>query len=153
MSNILLNIIIITVIFVPMAYFMFSGNKDKARANNLKEKLQPLGFSPYTLGFFQSGSIALDKEGTELCFCEEGSDNIIKTHISQLSSAEVSKHYKTESVHDHDINILKSVTLLLKKKDKTEVKLPVFNIANHPNVGTDLMEAVTWSERINKLIK
>jgi len=135
-----------------MAYFMFSGNKEKSAVKHLKDKLKGFEIIPDIVGCFQGAGIALDKPKSTLYYYQYDGDIFTKTIISEIVKAEVSKLYQTESVHDQDINILKSVSILLKMKDKSEVKLPVFNILNHPNVGTDLMEAVRWSEVINKLV-
>ena len=135
-----------------MAYFMFSGNKEKSAIKQLKDKLKGFDITPDIVGCFQGAGIALDKPNSTLYYYQYDGDILTKTNISEIVKAEVSKLYQTESVHDQDINILKSVSILLKMKDKSEVKLPVFNILKHPSVGTDLMEAVRWSEVINKLV-
>lgn len=152
MSNILLNIIIVTVIFIPMAYFMFSGNKEKSAVKHLKDKLKAFDIMPDIVNCFQGAGIALDKSKSTLYFYQYEGEILTKTAISEINKADVSKLYQTESVHDHDISVLKSVSILLKMKDKSEVSLPVFSILKHPNVGADLMEAVRWSEMINKLV-
>lgn len=153
MSNIILNIIIVLAIFVPMAYFMFAGNSDKAAAKILKTKMNEMGLSPDVTGLFQSAGIALDKTKGQICFIQNEENLITNINVNDIATSEVIKLYQTESVHDQDISVLKSVSLVCKQKDKTEIKLPIYNVVKHPNVGSDLMEAVRWSEIINKLIR
>jgi hypothetical protein len=152
MSNIIINIVIILAVFIPMAYFMFAGNADRANAKILKSTLKEMGLSPDVTGYFQSGGIALDKNKAQICFLQYEENKVTNIHVKDVAATEVVKHYQTESVHDQDISVLKTVTLLLKQKDKTEIKLPIYNVDKHANVGSDLMEAVRWSELVNKLI-
>jgi hypothetical protein len=152
MSNIILNIVIILAVFVPMAYFMFAGNADRANAKLLKAKLNEMGLSPDVTGYFQSAGIALDKSKSQICFFQYEENKVTNIQVKDVASAEVIKLYQTESVHDQDTSILKSVTLLLKQKDKTDIKMPIYQVDKLASVGSDLMEAVRWSELINKLI-
>lgn len=152
MSNIILNVVIILAVFIPMAYFMFAGNADRGNAKILKSKLTEMGLSADVTGFFQNGGIALDKNKSQICFLQYDENKVTNIHVKDIATAEVVKLYQTESVHDQDTSVLKSVTLQIKQKDKTDIKLPIYHVDKFANVGSDLMEAVRWSELINKLI-
>ena len=152
MSNIILNVIIIAVIFLPMAYFMLSGNKEKSSTKFLQDKLKLFHVIPDTIGCFQSGGIALDKGKSELYFYQYEGEVFTKIACSEIDKADVEKLYQNEIAHGHDINMLKSVSIIIKLKDKSEVKLPVYNASKYRNVGLDLLESVRWSQLINKVV-
>ncbi len=153
MSTILLNTILILIIIVPMVYFVYGGNINKKSINAFRKKAGEINVNPDKIGLWQSGAIGIDKNKRKLVYTSTLiDDNVHEINLENITHCEVKKYYETENVHNQDINMLKSVSLHFKTKQKSEIIIPVYDAKIQTQPGNDLLEAIEWANIISNFI-
>lgn len=154
MSSTIINIVLVLIIILPMAYFMMGSKSNKKENEEFTNKAKQAGLNPEKTGVFRNAKIAIDKTQSKLCYISKLKDNELHVvDLKDIKQCEVNKIYHTESVHNQATNILKNVSIYLKSSNKTEEVIPIYDGSVDVQIGDDLLEAMDWSKIINHQIK
>lgn len=151
MSNIILNIIFVSLIGIPMVLFMIRGNKKKSILK-LKSVVQQDGLEVGEFVMLTNNVIAMDKQYQYLYYWDIKNDLTDRVELSTIDSAEVIKDMGHGKAHDTNVTILNRVDIKLLMKDKKQVIWAVFNIEDHSTVGSDLIDSGEFIKKVNKHI-
>ena len=153
MASIIINIILVLIIIIPMAYFMFGKKGNKDVINDFKSKAKNSGVNPDKIGTWQNGIYGIDNNLGKFCYVARiQDDDLHVVDLKDIKHGEVSKVYQTESVHSQDISMLKSVSIVLKTVHKSEITIPVYNASKNLQIGDDLLDAIDLVKMINAKI-
>jgi len=154
MASIIINIILVLIIIIPMAYFMVGKKANKNILADFKQKAKVVGVNPEKTGTWQNGIFGIDNTQGKLCYVAglQG-DDLHVVDLKAIKHCEVSKVYQTESVHSQDISMIKSVSIVLKTENKTEINIFRSNASKNLQIGDDLLEAIDLVKMINAQIQ
>jgi hypothetical protein len=150
MQSILINIILVAVILIPMAYFMFSNKKNKALIDAFKKKAAEQNIAPGDICALANVVIGADAGAGILCWQSTKGDDLYSIAFSEISDVTVSKSYQNHTIHGAETGTLISVAVSIYKKDKKEVVIPVFNKADGHQIGNDLLDVTEYVSRVKK---
>ena len=150
MQSIILNILLVAVIIIPMAYFMFGNKKNSDVISAFKKKAGDQSLSPNEICSLSHVTIGSDSKSKTLCWMNTKSGDFHSIPFSELSDVTVSKSYQNHMIHGTETGTLSGVALSLHKKDKKDVAITVFNEADGHPVGNDLLDVTEFVNKIKK---
>jgi hypothetical protein len=150
MQSILLNILLIALILIPMAYFMFGNKKNTAQLVSFKKKANEQNISPADICALRNVLIATDARAGILCWQNAKGGDFYSIALAELSDVSVSKSYQNHTIHGAETGTLASVAISLHKKDKKDVVIPVFNEAEGHPIGNDLLDVTEFVNKVKK---
>lgn len=151
MSNIILNIIFVSLIGIPMVLFIVKGGKKKSILK-LKSVLQQDGLEVGDFVMLTNNVIAMDKQSQYLYYWDIKNDATDRVELSAMDNAEVIKDLGHGKAHDTNVTILKQVDIKLLMKDKKQIIWPVYNSENHSSVGSDLIDSGEFIKKVKQHI-
>lgn len=151
MSNIVLNIIFVSLIGIPMVLFFIKGGK-KESILKLKSVFNQDGLEVGEFVKLTNNVIAMDKQHQYLYYWDIRKDVTDRVEISALESAQVVRGFDHGKAHDTNVTILKRVDIKLLMKDKKQIMWAVFNSEDHSSVGSDLIDSDEFIKKVNQHI-
>lgn len=153
MSSLILNIVLVLLIFVPMAYFMFSKPKSETEAiKNINNVAAKSGIKSDKTLKLKNAVIALDKSKMAIFYQSDLFNKSEVISLDHVKSTEISKSYVTEKAHGKEISILQKVDFRLKKNDNQDIVLPIFDMAKYDQIGSDLLDSIDFSKQVNAIL-
>jgi len=153
MASIILNIVLVLIIIIPMAYFMVGRKGNKNVINEFKLTARESGVNPDKTMTWQNGIFGIDNAQSKLCYIARLHNNDLHVvDLKEVKHCEVNKVYQTESVHSQDISMLKSVSINMKTIHKSEIIIPIYNASKNLQIGDDLLDANDMVKMINAKI-
>ena len=130
MSSIILNIVLVLLIFVPMAYFMFSKSKNTDALKKINDLATQSGIKADKITKLTNAVLALDKSKMAIFYQSDLFNKMEVISLNNIKSTELSKNYLTETVHNKEISILQKADFRLKKNDNQDIILPIYDLKN-----------------------
>ncbi|MBK7700186.1 MAG: hypothetical protein IPJ39_16400 [Saprospiraceae bacterium] len=152
MSSLILNIVLVLLIFVPMAYFMFSKPKN-SEALKINDLATQSGIKADKITKLTNAVLALDKSKMAIFYQSNLFNKMEVISLDNIKSTELSKNYMTETVHNKEISILQKADFRLKKNDNQDIILPIYDSSKQDQIGSDLLDTEDFSKQINALLK
>ena len=106
MSSLILNIVLVLLIFVPMAYFMFSKPKNSEALKKINDLATQSGIKADKITKLTNAVLALDKSKMAIFYQSNLFNKMEVISLDNIKSTELSKNYMTETVHNKEIFIL-----------------------------------------------
>ena len=153
MSSLILNIVLVLLIFVPMAYFMFSKPKNSEALKKINDLATQSGIKADKITKLTNAVLALDKSKMAIFYQSDLFNKMEVISLDNIKSTELSKNYLTETVHNKEISILQKADFRIKKNDNQDIILPIYDSSKQDQIGSDLLDTEDFSRQINALLK
>jgi hypothetical protein len=150
MQSLFINILLIALILIPMIYFMLGNKRSSEQIKSFKNKAGEQNLSLSEICSLSHVILGVDNTSKILCWQISKGSDLYSIAFSELLDVTVSKSYQMHMVHGAETGTLSSVAVLLHKKDKKDIAIPVFNEADGHPIGNDLLDVTEFVNKIKK---
>lgn len=150
MSDVIMNVILFALIFVPMMFLVIRrGSKGIAQFKSMM-KMNQVEIGEAT--DLTNQVLALDKSKSNIYYWVKANPDFEKIDLNTLSEINVIKSLSQGFSNEVNVTSLQKVEIQLLKKNKEQITWPVYQINQNQQIGSDLLDAEDFVQKVKPYI-
>lgn len=150
MSDVIMNVILFALIFVPMMFLVIRRGSEGIAQFKSMMKMNQVELGDAT--DLTNQVLALDKSKSNIYYWVKGNPDFEKIDLNTLSEINVIKSLSQGFSNEVNVTSLQKVEIQLLKKNKEQITWPVYQINQNQQIGSDLLDAEDFVQKVKPYI-